>query len=469
MRLALVWERLVLSTPRQSGKSTLLREFGTWRLHAGEIFGEPQAITYVANNLGTSLGVTAPLWSRTKADPDNYRTTQTNGRPDVHLLADGSRFSLRAGRATYGGSNSLVVVDEGFAIEPGILADAIEPTILETAEPQIILSSTANRFATALMLSERAAALAAMAEPERALIIEWGAARAEDVADVGTWRKSSPHWHAQRQRLIADRYTKASAGVVVDTIGQEFNPMESFRSQYLNTWPESTEPAKAETGEPLVTAEEWTASAVAGWPSLRADGWAAAQVVAAVETAAGRSAAVATAGLVDDPDRTEGFRILAGGETTPTLADAIRMLEPETVPQRDGSDGLVSHVLAGASIASSLDRLTCQVDPRGSQETSEALVMVRLLLGSRRLLHVADHDLDAQITAARVALNPNGGLRLVGPSPTELVRAFCWAVQEAAQGRLAPTRRPRPERPPTHPATRQPVAEEIHAALHPAM
>jgi hypothetical protein len=290
LRLALVWERLVLSTPRQSGKSTLLREFGTWRLHAGEIFGEPQAITYVANNLGTSLGVMAPLWSRTKADPDNYRTTQTNGRPDVHLLADGSRFSLRAGRATYGGSNSLVVVDEGFAIEPGILADAIEPTILETAEPQIILSSTANRFATALMLSERAAALAAMAEPERALIIEWGAARAEDVADVGTWRKSSPHWHAQRQRLIADRYTKASAGVVVDTIGQEFNPMESFRSQYLNTWPESTEPAKAETGEPLVTAEEWTASAVAGWPSLRADGWAAAQVVAAVETAAGRSA-----------------------------------------------------------------------------------------------------------------------------------------------------------------------------------
>jgi hypothetical protein len=76
----------------------------------------------------------------------------------------------------------------------------------------------------------------------------------------------------------------------------------------------------------------------------------------------GAPRAVATAGLVDDPDRTEGFRILAGGETTPTLADAIRMLEPETVPQRDGSDGLVSHVLAGASIASSLDRLTCQVD-----------------------------------------------------------------------------------------------------------
>lgn len=187
--------------------------------------------------------------------------------------------------------------------------------------------------------------------------------------------------------------------------------------------------------------------------------------MAAVETAAGRSAAVATAGLLDDPDRTAGFRILAGGESTSALAGALAMVEPETLPQRDGSDGLVSHVLAGASIAGSLDRLTCQVEPRGSQETSEALVLLRLLLGTGRPLHIAHPDLDSQITAARVAPNPNGGLKLVGPSPTELVRAFAWAVQEAAQGRLAPPQRPRVERPPTHPATRQPVAEEIHAAL----
>jgi hypothetical protein len=97
------------------------------------------------------------------------------------------------------------------------------------------------------------------------------------------------------------------------------------------------------------------------------------------------------------------------------------------------------------------------VEPRGARETSEALVLLRLLLGSRRLLHVPDPDLDVQITAARGAPNPNGGLRLVGPSSTELVRAFAWAFQEAAQGRLAGPRRPQPEPAPTHPATRQPV------------
>src|SRR5262249_5968685 len=71
---------------------------------------------------------------------------------------------------------------------------------------------------------------------EGGLLIEWSAPRAGEIDDVNGWRLASPHWTAQRQRLIGKQLEAALMGEA-EISEDEADPVEAFRAQWLNQWP----------------------------------------------------------------------------------------------------------------------------------------------------------------------------------------------------------------------------------------
>ena len=85
---------------------------------------------------------------------------------------------ILARSAVYGRSAALAVCDEAWAVKPSEIEDGLIPTLIEPESSQLVLVSTSNRNATALMLNRRRACLELIdAAGEGDLLIEWSAAR----------------------------------------------------------------------------------------------------------------------------------------------------------------------------------------------------------------------------------------------------------------------------------------------------
>ena len=100
---------------RQLGKSWLLRELLLWRIHQGERFGEPQDVLHTGKDLAVCKEVQRParIWAKAR---DEYRVREVNGQEEIELLADGSRWMLRAKEAVYGYSVSCGAADEAWKV-----------------------------------------------------------------------------------------------------------------------------------------------------------------------------------------------------------------------------------------------------------------------------------------------------------------------------------------------------------------
>src|SRR5215475_4404696 len=114
----LVWDTLVLSMARQLGKSWLLRELCLWRIHQGERFGEPQDVMHTGKDLAVCKEVQRPARVWAKRRRDLFKVTEVNGQEAIELLADGSRWMLRAKEAVYGYTVSMGAADEAWKVKP---------------------------------------------------------------------------------------------------------------------------------------------------------------------------------------------------------------------------------------------------------------------------------------------------------------------------------------------------------------
>jgi len=108
--------------------------------------------------------------------------------------------------------------------------------LAERRSPQLGLVSTAHRAATALMPDRRRSALEQLADPRDTLLLEWSAPSDVAIEDRTAWRLASPHWSTTRERLITAQHRRALAGERTED-PDEPDPVESFRSQWLNIWP----------------------------------------------------------------------------------------------------------------------------------------------------------------------------------------------------------------------------------------
>src|SRR5262249_17022503 len=205
------WETMILTMARQLGKSWLLRELLVWRMQQRPRFGEPQDVLHTGKDLAVCKEVIRPalFWALERPE---FAVRRGAGEMEIEFLQDHSRWLLRAKASVYGYSVSVGAVDEAWKVQPQIVDEGLAPGMVEREQPQLWLISTAHREATALMLTRRQVALSNLESGEGGLLIEWSAPRAGEIDDVDGWRLASPHWTAQRQRLVGKQLEAALAG-----------------------------------------------------------------------------------------------------------------------------------------------------------------------------------------------------------------------------------------------------------------
>jgi hypothetical protein len=408
---ALVWPAALLSMSRQLGKSWFLRELCLWRIHQGGRFGEPQDVLHTGKDLAVCKEVQRPARIWAKARGDTYRVREVNGQEEIEVLADGSRWMLRAKEAVYGYSVSMAAADEAWKVRESSIEEGLAPTMVERVQPQLVLVSTAHRSATSLMIGRRQAALAALESGDGDLLVEWSAPAGVEVDDVAGWRAASPHWTPQRERLIERQLAKMRAGEIDDP--EEPDPVASFRAQWLNIWPRGALPSTGNT-EALLPAGCWAAAESPGVGS-------AGPVWVAVEDDVGYGAAVAAAGRLPDGRLEVDGWLRADWESAMADVAALAALRP------------IRHLSVGASLA---DRVPTGIGPApklaAAKETRVGLAILRDLAVSGGLAHDNTPDLDEALGLARVRETATG-LVLVAAGPIHLIKALVWATAAAAR------------------------------------
>jgi hypothetical protein len=240
----LVWRTVIISTPRQQGKSWLERELCAWRIEQGALFGEEQNVLHVAHKLTAAEEVWRPAARYyDHLGRDEARVRYANGEQQIEL-ADGSRWLIQAANEGVGVAFSIgmALVDEGWRVKRSVYDNGIEPTLAEAESPQTYLVSTAGDVTSDLMTHYRAEAVAEIDAPGNTLIIEYSApADAElseplDVDDRGVWRAACAHWDARREAWMTDKRKKAGE--------------RSFRQHALNQWQPTLTP-------PVLPAGTW--------------------------------------------------------------------------------------------------------------------------------------------------------------------------------------------------------------------
>lgn len=253
----LLWREVWESTPRRAGKSVRLRGMAMFRLGLAPQLGETQLILFTGKDLPICKEILGRMWPWA-LHPDRreagWGVRKTNGQEEV-THPDGSRWMVRGQDSVYGYDTCMGMVDEAWAVKAQVVDEGMEPSMLDRVQPQLHLTSTAHRRATALMRRRRSAAMRELLAPVSSLLLHWGADPGADIDDRRVWRAAAPHW---TDAVAADRervWAKVSSGQA-DPDPDEPDPVEAWRAQYLNIWP-FAEPA------------ERVELAMPGWAGLR--------------------------------------------------------------------------------------------------------------------------------------------------------------------------------------------------------
>ncbi len=231
----LCWDTILIGTPRQVGKSWLIREHALWRMEQEELFEEVQTIVHTASALKQVRGIWLPAayWCGREG---GYRVRFANGTEE--LARDLNVWLPQAATENLGVglSVNLAIIDEAWGIEEGLIANSIVPAQISASNPQMMVFTTAGRHnnghISSLYPSYKAAGLSEEAT-RSTLVIEWGAVEGADPSTPANWKAASPYWDEQRERVMAREWSKAM------TNGD--SGVESFSMQYLNVWPRNAE------------------------------------------------------------------------------------------------------------------------------------------------------------------------------------------------------------------------------------
>jgi hypothetical protein len=368
---ALIWDTVLLSAPRQVGKSWLERVVCGWRIHAAEAFGGPQDILHVAHKLQAAQEVWRPAARWAAGTYGKGAVRWANGEQQIEVPADGSRWLIQA--ATDGAgvafSLSMALVDEAWQVARHVVDAAIVPTMAEAVDPQLWLVSTAGTSTSDLMLAYRVLALALeVPDPDTGLLLlEWSAPPDPDldIDDPAVWRMATPHWSARRERVVRRE--------------RERVPEVEFRQQWLNQWVPTL-------SEPLFDVDRWAA---AEWAGVLPAG----ELCFGADVAADRShAAIVTysSGVVEVVDVRPGAGWVAG-----RLLELVERWAPRAIGvDGSGPAATIADQLAGTDAAPLLVALSAKQVAASSGQVFDAIQ-------EGRLAAVPHADLTAAVLGAR--------------------------------------------------------------------
>lgn len=368
----LAFRTVVVSTPRQSGKSWLIKAMAMFRAAHPHLFGdEPQKVVHVANRHLAARRIHSQSWGWAGRRGLDVRTAQGMERI---IWPDESSWDALTLSSVYGESANLVMLDEVWDVSGEDYREGLRPTQVARTWPQMWALSTAHRRATGLMLELMAQGRRGEG---RVLLADWGAPARADQLDPGVWEAASPYWDAQREEEM--RLAAGSAG---------------FAEQWLNVWP------TAEVG----------GSWLPGWWRRRAD--LGRPVAAGVEAAYGAAPVLAVASV-------DGDRVVVSVVQCDSVADAASRAAALGVPTSVGKSLL--H-----------DPAWALTDAEGVALTgSRAIVEFRRLFDDGVLWHDGSPVLADQVAGCEAVFSPDGARVVSRNARLDGIKAAVWAVQAA--------------------------------------
>jgi hypothetical protein len=393
------------STPRRAGKSVRLRAGALWRLRHADRFGEEQLVMHTGKDLNICREVIRRAWPL--ADRWGWTSRKANGQEEIEA-SDGSRWMIRGKDSVYGYDVTVGLVDEAWAVAPGIVDDGLEPATLERIQPQLVLTSTAHRRATPLMLRR----LRSVDVDPEVLVMLWGAPEDADPSDPAAWRAASPHWSTDRERLLTRKWAAAAAGEL-DADAEDDDPVEGFKAQYLNIWPH-------------IGRRETKAPDLANWASL--PGVPSPEPPPGCVVALDQAPDGSVVGVMASWRRAVWYREVASLDTAWRL---VRSWKPSAL--------VVGLSLRGAAAMAGWPGVAAY----GSSETAEGTPLLLEAVRSGTLAHEHLPALTTQAEGAVLTLSDTGTLRLSVKGSKASVLGLKLAAWALVHDRNVPNNRPR--------------------------
>lgn len=389
----LCWRTVAVSTGRQLGKSWIMIALALARMAHAERFEEQQRIVHTAAKLRQAWRIHSQVWPW--AESSGYHVSRAVDSAAVTAPEDGSAWLISSLAAVWGETATTVFADELWNVEPQVIEDGIEPTLLDPVQSQLWAFSAANEAATITYPRLRVRGTARGVGDGRTLVLEWSAPAGADRLDPAVHRASQPYWTRQRAEFMAAK-----------------SRQRGFSTEYLNIWPNLIEGESVE--------ESWPK----GWGGRRGDlGSPAAGLLGAVEVSLDkRSYGVAVAELVDGRPR-------VWTRTVGSVEDAVRQLR-QWAP---------AVVLCGVTLERDLVG-AWRLETVGTKETGWATPDVAKWVAEGVLTHDGDAGIVDEVSWAKATMTAGGPVlsaaRSDGPIPT--VKAMSWAVWGVVDGRFRP-------------------------------
>lgn len=222
----LAYREVILTVPRQSGKTTLLLSLILLRA----LSAPRQNIRYTAQTGSDARKKWMDDWLPVlKASPfaSQFRPRLTNGH-EALLFRNGSMQGLLATtkKTGHGGSIDLGILDEAFAHPDARLEQALKPAMITRPQPQLWIVSTAGTPEDSPYLLHKVETGRQLVEAgvtDGVAYFEWSAPDDADPADRETWRRCMP----------AMGITATEEAVASDFASMS---LSEFRRAYLNQW-----------------------------------------------------------------------------------------------------------------------------------------------------------------------------------------------------------------------------------------
>lgn len=369
----LAYREVVLTVPRQSGKTTLILALA---VHRALAMGSPQRIIYAAQTR---------LDARKKWEDDHlpilerspFRPLFTARRMygnEAFVWENGSQHQIvsTTEKAGHGFTIDLAFIDEAFAQEDERLEHAFKPAMITRPQPQVWVVSTAGTDASTYLRAKvdagRARAQAGVTQGTA--YFEWSAPDDADPADPLVWRQCMP---------------ALDQTVTEEAISGEYHSMslQVFRRAYLNQWLDAI-------------ADEWLVIPQESWEALKAAPVAYGEVALAADMTPKRMAGSIAASW-RRPDGNMDVEVIEHRNGTSwmpqRIAEIVRKHRPITT--------VIDPAGPAGSLIDELEKLGVEVTRVNMREMVQACGrFFDMVMDSRSLRHGDDPALNAAVAGA---------------------------------------------------------------------
>ena len=237
-----VYREVVLTIPRQSGKTTLILALV---LHRALRWGGPQRIAYTAQTGHDArqklLDDWVPLIERSAFAPLVERVYRANGDEAI-IFKNGSRVEVLRNSisAGHGRTLDLAIIDEAFADEDDVREQALLPTMATKPAAQLLVVSTAGTDRSLYLKRkvDQGRAAVEAANDRGTAYFEWSAESDDDPFDRDVWARCMPALGLTIQEAAVEHALSAMT-------------INEFRRSYLNVW--------STVSEQMIPAKVWQA------------------------------------------------------------------------------------------------------------------------------------------------------------------------------------------------------------------